>query len=250
MGFANSSTHPTAEWDSSMKKLLLLAVSSLTMVAGASAADLPPAYPYSAAPAWSWTGFYIGGNGGYGFSTSRNQLALSTDQPTGLFSAGGFGGVQVGYNVQLSRVVLGLEADFQGASIGDGLTDLNFGDVFSSQLNSFGTVRGRLGYAFSPVLLYYLTGGFAYGHLSNLADIDTTYSFSGMVTGYTLGAGVEYAFTPAWSFKAEYLYLDFGKHDPTNAAGARFSQTQVGVPTVNNDAFNTVRVGVNYRFLP
>ena len=119
-----------------MKRLLLLAASSLTMVASASAADLPrsdqPRPYYSDAPAWTWTGFYLGLNGGYGFSTSSNQLALSGDQPTGLFSAGGFGGVQVGYNVQLSRVVLGLEADFQGASIGDGLTDLNFGDVFSS----------------------------------------------------------------------------------------------------------------------
>jgi outer membrane immunogenic protein len=237
-----------------MRKALLLTASSLTLVAGASAADLPrtdqPRGYYSDAPAWTWTGFYLGLNGGYGFSTSSNQLALSGDQPTGLFSAGGFGGGQIGYNVQLSRVVLGLEADFQGASIRDSVTDLIFGDFFSSQLDSFGTVRGRIGYAFSPALLPYLTGGFAYGHLSNLAAIDTTYTFSGMVVGYTVGAGIEWAFTPAWSFRGEYLYMDFGKHDPINAAGAPFSQTQMGVPTVNNDAFNIVRFGVNYRFLP
>ena len=103
-----------------MRKLLLVAALSLGTEASASAADF--GYPHAEAPAWSWTGFYLGLNGGYGFSTSRDQLALSGDQPTGLFSAGGFGGIQLGYNVQLARMVLGVEADFQGANIGDGVT--------------------------------------------------------------------------------------------------------------------------------
>jgi outer membrane immunogenic protein len=115
-------------------------------------------------------------------------------------------------------------------------------------------VRGRLGYAFSPTLLGYVTGGFAYCHLSNMAAIDQTYTFSGMVTGYAVGTGIDYAFTPTWSVRAEYLFLDFGKHDPTNAAGTPYTQgalaTTGGIATVRNDAFNMFRIGVNYRFLP
>ena len=104
-----------------MRRLLLLVATSLTMAAGASAADLPrtdqPRAYYSDAPAWTWTGFYLGLNGGYGFSTSSNQLALSGDQPTGLYSTGGFGGGQIGYNLQISQWVFGVEADFQDSRV-------------------------------------------------------------------------------------------------------------------------------------
>jgi outer membrane immunogenic protein len=232
--------------ESAMRKLLLSAAMSLVMVAGASAAD------YSdAPPAWSWAGFYFGANGGYALSTSRDQLALAGDQPTGLYSTGGFGGGQVGYNVQISRWVLGVEADFQSASIGDAVNDLNFGDYFSSQLSSFGTVRGRVGIAFNPLLVYF-TGGFAYGNLASFVNgpflVGAPYSFSGIATGYAVGAGVEYALDRSWSVKAEYLYLNFGKNDPTSAAGPYSQIFGGGSATVNNDAFNAVRIGINYRF--
>lgn len=232
--------------ESAMRKPLLSAVMSLAMTAGASAAD------YSdAPPAWSWAGFYFGANGGYALSTSRDQLALAGDQPTGLYSTGGFGGGQIGYNVQISRWVLGVEADFQSASIGDAVNDLNYGDYFSSQLSSFGTVRGRLGVAFNPMLVY-VTGGFAYGNLSSFVNgpvlVGAPYSFSGIATGYALGVGVEYAVDRSWSLKAEYLYLNFGKNDPTSAAGPYSLIYGGGWATVNNDAFNAVRIGLNYRF--
>jgi len=88
--------------ESNMRKLPLLAAMSLTMAAGAAAADLPTVYS-APPPAWSWTGFYFGANGGYALSTSHDQLALLGDQPTGLYSTGGFGGGQGGYPVQIPQ---------------------------------------------------------------------------------------------------------------------------------------------------
>lgn len=232
---------------------LLATVAVIGFASIASAADMPiKAARAPVAVPFSWSGFYIGANGGYGWSTSSNQLALSDDSPTGLHSKGGFGGGQIGYNFQFSQWVVGVEADFQGASIGDDVNDLNFGDTFHSKLTSFGTVRGRLGFALDRYLAY-VTGGFAYGHINNSVSgpflIGSPYNFSGTATGYVLGGGLEYAIDRAWSIKAEYQYLNLGKNDPTSPAGAPYSNIGGGgFATVNDDAYHTVRLGVNYRF--
>ena len=112
-------------------------------------------------------------------------------------------------------------------------------------------MRGRVGVTFNPLLVY-VTGGFAYGHLSNFVDgpglPGAPLSFSAIATGYALGGGVEYALDRAWSVKAEYLYLNFGKNDPVSPAGPYSLILGGGRATVNNDAFNAVRIGLNYRF--
>src|SRR5208337_2426615 len=137
----------------------------------------------------------------------------------GLSPSGGFGGGQIGYNWQgilHPHLVLGAEADIQGAGIEDKGTD-KFGDPYKSHLDFFGTVRGRIGYAMDSSLFYF-TGGFAYGGIKN--EVDFPY-FSGAsyikdttATGYVLGGGWEYKFSPAWSAKAEYQYINLGKNDP------------------------------------
>lgn len=115
--------------------------------------DGPPPV-FVAAP--TWTGFYIGVNGGYGGTANDGPLSPS----------GGFGGGQIGYNWQglfgYSPWVLGIEADFQGSGISDSIGYA--GDYLQTSLNWFGTVRGRVGYSFGPALLY-ATGGFAYGEV-------------------------------------------------------------------------------------
>ncbi len=234
--------------------MLSVAAAICASSAAVQAADLgdmlaPPDYP---PPPLVWTGPYVGANAGYAWSDRDDQLALRGDQPTGLFSTGGFAGVQVGYNFQLSRYVLGVETEFDGADIGNSVHDLAWGDNFSSRLRYFGALRGRVGYTFDRALIY-VAGGLAYGGLSSNVNgpvlTGSPYNFSGVAVGYTLGGGVEYALTNNWSIRTEYQFMDLGKNDPTNAAGAPYSAIAGGAwATVKPDAFQIFRVGVNYSF--
>jgi outer membrane immunogenic protein len=213
----------------------------------------PSSVPYERPYVWSgWAGFYAGVNAGYGWSPNSDQLALVGDAPTGLSPEGGFGGGQIGYNWQFGRVVVGAEADLQGAGISDRVTDANYGDVFHSRLDWFGTVRGRLGYSFDRTLLY-ATAGFAYGGVHNSAIIAgfpvIPYRFDSTAAGYVVGAGVEYKLNPAWSIKGEYQYINLGTNDPANAAFGPYSGFGGGgLATVRDDEYHTFRLGVNYRF--
>jgi outer membrane immunogenic protein len=238
--------------------ILGLTLTSVVALASANAADIyraPEAVGgYKDGPAFvgvNWSGFYVGVNGGYGWSPNDDQLAFRVPPPfSGLSPEGGFGGGQIGYNWQGglglgSRVVLGVEADFQGSGIEDKGTDtvLNY----KSTLDWFGTVRGRIGYGFDRTLVYF-TGGFAYGNVQNTATViggGAKYKFDDTATGYVLGGGVEYKINPAWSVKAEYQYLNLGENDPVSAAGVNFKS--LPKTTVNDDEFHTVRVGLNYQ---
>jgi len=180
----------------------------------------PPVVPvtYERPYIWSnWSGFYLGINLGYGCGPNADQLALSGDFPTGVSPQGAFGGGQIGYNWQFSHLLLGVEADFQGAGVSDSVQDLNFGDNFHSRVDWFGTARGRLGYSFAQMVLY-ATVGFAYGNVHNRVDgpLISTYRFDGTSTGYVIGAGLEYKLSlPSWSVKSEYQYINLGINDPT-----------------------------------
>lgn len=239
-----------------IRKVFVSAAALAAMTGAAWGADLPntkgPAvFAPPPPPAFSWTGFYVGADGGYAWSAVPNNLTVPGDNPSGVSSRGGFGGGEAGYNFEIApQFVLGVETDFQGTDISDNVQDLNFGDHFTQRLGWFGSVRGRVGYAFDRVL-FYATGGFAYGHLYDNVNgpilLGSPYLFSGVVTGYTVGGGIEYAITNNFSVKAEYQYMNFGKHDPVNPAGVPLTGLPVPGP-LYNDAFHTVRVGVNYRF--
>jgi outer membrane immunogenic protein len=131
--------------------------------------------------------------------------------------------------------VFGIEADFQGAAISD--KDA-FGD--KSNMNWFGTARGRLGYAFGSALLYG-TGGFAYGNVKNTFTGIGAFSASETQTGWVAGGGLEYKFTPSWSIKSEYQFLSLDASDP-NGAGP------LGIGLGDRTEVHTVRAGVNYFF--
>lgn len=204
-------------------------------------------------PIMSWTGFYAGINGGYAFS--GNDKNFDFDYEDGEFagsrtldSNGGFGGGQIGYNAQRGNFVFGIEADFQGAGIDGESAATNGEESVNARVDVdwFGTVRGRLGYAFDRTLVY-ATGGFAFGSVNTavtFADDDgfTTFKDDGTETGFVIGGGFEHALTPSWSLKAEYQYIDFGS---VQVSGANF-----GDPVSANvdNQFHTVRAGLNYKF--
>lgn len=217
----------------------------------AQAADLyraPPAPPVSyvppVVPTNTWTGFYAGINGGYGWG-GGNTISYydGADQSASAQPQGGFGGGQIGYNYQTGSFVFGVETDFQGAGITDSVTGTTAGGYdFTSKesIDWFGTARGRLGFAFGNALVYG-TGGFAYGnvnqHAINGGDVFVSNTTQ---TGYVAGGGIEYKFTPAWSLKAEYQYIDLGSQKLTDTLGNATN------PLDTN--FQTARVGLNYRF--
>ncbi len=210
-----------------------------------------------------WTGFYAGINGGGSFGASEN-LVVTNNQDISQADIGqfyrhaGFGGGQLGYNFGSfgSNFVFGLETDLQGSGIDSGFTrTLNYGiPPYSATFNAsqvidyFGTVRGRIGYAFGSALIY-ATGGFAYADVRTKVSIDPTAHFTnslsgeGIEAGYAAGGGVEYAFNPAWSVKAEYQYIDLGDQTVT---GERSTGGTDSMRTDNN--FHTVRIGLNYHF--
>lgn len=259
-----------------------------------SAADLPStkAPPVPPAPVFTWTGPYAGLNIGWGGANTGwvdgIAFASPTLAPTGVAwsrsspdASGVIGGAQVGYNYQFpgTGFVVGLETDFNGAdvnatsmAIGSPVTGTNVFPVVRSYegLSWFGTVRGRLGYAVLPNLLIFGTGGFAYGHVTNSFQIGFTNGFfdgaahSGVNTGWAAGGGVEWAFWPNLSLRAEYLYVDLGDSHtlwdgacgcnppkpptppvpPTPLAPAAFIAAQSGAPY----GFHTARLGLNYHF--
>jgi outer membrane immunogenic protein len=220
-----------------MKNAILrvsLIVATAFAVTAANAADLPrPSYKapaYVADPIFSWTGFYIGANAGYGFGSSSWSTGPSPS-PKG-FVAGG----QLGYNYQYSAFVFGLEADFDYSAVKGDVACGGLLVTCSTKNNYLATGRGRIGYAFDRFLPYF-TGGVAFGKLtagSNLGEGTST------KTGYAIGGGLEYAFSGAWSVRAEYLYVDLG----TFSCGV-----PCGAPSANvSFKESIVRAGVNYRF--
>ena len=207
-----------------MKKTLFAAsLTAMAVAAGAAvAADLPrgPA-PYYSAPAMSglynWSGPYAGLNIGYDWGKVTNTAG----EPSGLM-----GGGQVGYNWQSGQFVFGGETDIQLSGADDTFAPWKFANPW------FGTLRGRAGVAFNNVLLY-ATLGLVYGELKGtFLGLDETKT----EVGWAGGVGAEYGFTPNWSAKVEYLYMDL--------ASRSFSITG----TDNGLHANLLRLGVNYHF--
>ncbi|HEX5210339.1 MAG TPA: outer membrane protein [Pseudolabrys sp.] len=215
-----------------MKRFTLTACAALLFAVTAipaMAADMP--LPYKAAPPaaapFNWTGFYVGLNGGYGWSKSDWSGGLADFNATGPMVGG-----TVGYNLQMSQFVLGFEGDIDASWIkGDNTTG-----CCEAKNDWFATARGRLGYAMDHWMPF-LTGGAAFADVK----LNTTVgSVSATRTGWTAGGGVEYAFMGAWSAKLEYLYADLGK--------ASCDAVTCGVATDVSFKTNIVRGGVNYHF--
>jgi outer membrane immunogenic protein len=202
-------------------RVLALIVAGWTTSAASADLNYAPRAPYTVNQplnAYSWAGPYLGGNLGYAWGSVDNNPT----KPSGIS-----GGVQAGYNWQNgSPWVFGIEGDIQATGADDTFAPWKFSNPW------FGTVRGRVGYAFNNVL-FYGTGGLAFGELRA-----ETFGLSESQTnaGWTLGAGAEMGFAPNWSAKIEYLYVDL--------ANSNFVVTGAS----NGYRFGVIRAGVNYHF--
>jgi outer membrane immunogenic protein len=276
---------------------------------------MAPAPYVAAVPVFTWTGFYFGVNAGYAWSDNNqnDNLAFApgtfgTGTSAGTISFGnngntdGFaGGGQVGFNYQFTPgtgFVVGIEADIQALDLSNdrnntftttgGTTVLGAGGVPAgfqpirndlSSLDWFGTVRGRLGYAFDRTLVY-ATGGFAYAGGNNDSDCGRFVMTSSACSsgndntrwGYAVGGGVEFALpmavslfgSSAMTFKIEGLYVNLDESDNNNARADLVGFTAVGAPVFNGGGagngvavrnnrddhtdFALVRAGINFKF--
>lgn len=218
-----------------MRRFLIALLATTALAANASiatAADMPvKAYTQAPAyiPMYNWSGAYVGLNAGGAWNRSSGGVGSSN-------MSGFIGGGQVGYNWQFGQVVLGLEADFQGASQRTDFAGVGF--TGSSRIDYFGTVRGRIGYAWDRWMVYG-TGGYAYVHERNsLTAGALSGSNNTTLSGGTIGGGVEWAFWQNWSAKLEYLYISTRSNNLTVGAFGTDGRVRE----------NLVRVGLNYHF--
>jgi outer membrane immunogenic protein len=214
------------------------AIGALMSAQCAAAADLSVAPLYKApppamAPAYNWSGFYLGVNGGGGWGHSNWDTSA-----TRINTSGGMVGGTAGYNWQIGSAVLGVEGDIDWANLKGTNTSTLCPLGCSTSDTWLSTVRGRAGYAFGGVLPY-VTGGLAVGDIR--AATPGFAGASNTSAGWTAGGGIEFALPGNWSAKAEYLYVDLGKFNCGTACN--------GLPTDNVSMHdNVVRAGVNYRF--
>lgn len=242
------------------KTKTLAAALLLSSALPAMAADLPTfgLKDGSAAPN-SWTGFYAGVNGGYGWDSKQNLQDVFTVGSTtttlggGLAPAGAFGGVTVGANWQVSNFVFGVETDLDIANIANDSAVVactttcgpTIGTLHST-IDWFGTLRARAGLPLTPSFLVYGTAGAAYGGVGTRGVADG-YSFKNDTTrfGWAGGAGAEWKVSPGWSLRGEWLYMDLGGQGlGIGSNGTATAAAQVATP---DNAVNMIRLGLVYK---
>lgn len=204
---------------------------------------------------FSWTGFYFGGQLGYGggSSTSKNDPSAGTGHafdgnynqlsltPNGFLGAG-----QLGYNWQSDSFVFGLEGDLGYLGASDDKYEV--GGFAKAEYGWYSTAAARIGFS-ELRWLFYAKGGLALASIKNEAGAmlngvavagDRT-SLDDLRVGWALGAGTEFAFQRNWSMKVEYLFMDFGEEKSGNADGDVF---------LHDNSVSTIKVGINYRPQP
>jgi opacity protein-like surface antigen len=211
---------------------------------------------------YNWTGVYVGGQvgGGWGQTGWNSATGSFGSNATNMFAgegtANGFAvGAQVSANYQIGAWVTGVEADANWADL-DGnakcatsekTSEGNIGFTCHTRIDALGTLTGRLGLTFGNLLVYG-KGGAAWDserhQASSGASGPTTLVFSGDDTrwGWTVGLGLEYAFTPAWTGKVEYDYLNFANKAVAFNDGLGNSSS-VGL----SQNVNIVKMGFNYK---
>ena len=265
--------------------LASVAIAALVVADPAAAADLPLKAPLKAAP-WTWSGFYIGGHAGYGWS--HDPLSSANDPfflgkfpgygPAGFDGQGWLAGFHAGANWQDGKIVGGLEIDLSATGI-QGSSTATVGPVFDpgppgGALNSatstyagkfewLGSARGRLGYLATPDILLYGTAGPAWTHYTRDENLLTTRQLLGFGTtdgvfsntsyanwrfGWVAGIGGEMRlFNSNWLARLEYLHYDFGRSE-TSAVSMYYAGPWPR--TGGHLTADVVRAGLSYKFDP
>ncbi len=241
-----------------------IAFGALAFSGSAFAADVSSAFRAPARPSPGWGGCYLGGNFGLGlqyngvFDPSYPTTSLGSDTGTGIV-----GGGQVGCDYQFAgNWVVGIQGMFDGTDVnGSHLVPYGYAgdnsETMSFKTTWFGTLAGRIGYAFLPAALVYVKAGSAWAHI-DYTDADPSGlnypPFVGQagatVIGWmVVGVGAEYVFRPNWSLFAEYDYMDVGTHNIALTyncgAGCGFANPYTFQET---HSLQTVLFGLNYRF--
>lgn len=227
-------------------------------ISSLSAADLP-ARAYTKAPlaapvmTYNWTGCYIGGNVGGGWARTRQTYAVPF---TVLFSdsrgSDVIGGAQIGCDYQFDRFVIGTQGQFEFGRINSSQVQPLFPTFTSTaQTRNIFTATARAGYLVAPSVLLYVKGGGAWAqtYLASIGSVPFTFlsqSATSNRSGWTVGGGAEWMFSPGWSVFAEYNYMDFG----TSLTPYINGPNTIGTPSILNVKLTTqtALVGVNYKF--
>lgn len=215
----------------SLRSYLLATVSSVALIGGAAAADMPMKAPPIAPELSMWAGPYVGLNAGVAWNHSSftdvdQFFFILPGGPNNNFwnnsNAGFTAGGLLGYNWQAGKFVYGVEGDLNwvdqksSVSISSGPTV-----TVSSDLKWMGTLRARFGVTYDPATLLYVTGGLAVAQFSDLWGLPAsgsrfTMSDNSTRAGWTIGGGVERMFSPHWTGRVEVLYADFGTKTVTD----------------------------------
>ncbi len=207
--------------------------------------------PVPVSYAYNWTGPYIGAYAGKAYGQENWTFVGfgTTSQP---HFAGYLAGGQAGYNLQVGRVVVGVEGSYGGSNSHGGAACPN-ASFFTcdAELNSLATVTGRVGVTWERAL-FYAKGGWAGGEVTAGAHLNLVPNPGGFadgfdttkwMNGWTAGAGMEFALTDRWSARAEYLHYDFGSERfQVSANPASFADASM--------RGNTVNIGLNMHFNP
>jgi len=233
---------------------VLSAVAGFAVVPFATAADMPVKGPVYKAPAaivaYNWSGFYVGGHVGYLWGKTRVEEDGVITEP-GAKTNGIVGGVLAGVNWQTGPYVLGLEGDFGWTRAhGNGPPPIII--IITQAPNTYDLnwtshVRGRAGYA-SGNWLFFAAGGLAIADLDfHEGAITTTTTcvancgnvVGGKYFGWSVGGGIDYAFTRNIIGRIEYLYDDFGHKNYTGSDGDPYRVSLTG---------QTLRAALTWKF--
>ena len=245
-----------------MKPIVVAILLSLVTAGRAAAADvappapLPPSAPanyYPATAPINWGGIYLGINGGYGFGSSNwTNAGVST---SGFTTDGALVGGTIGLNYAgYGGLMFGVEGDLDWSALkgssstaacaGLGVTT---GAACETQSEWLSTARVRAGYAFNRILIF-ATAGAAIGDFQVALNPPATFLSVGPQLGWTVGAGIEFAFTDNWTAKVEYLYVNLGTVScPVGASCPQANAAGVSTASVSL-AESLVRAGINYKF--
>jgi outer membrane immunogenic protein len=196
---------------------------------------------------FDWTGFYLGATAGRAWGATNHYVVGGPNATDDFDIKGWLAGGTLGWNWQTGAFVLGLETDLSASDINGRIVgnsgSFGCGLFCRTDVSAFGSVRGRAGYAFDRTLVF-VTGGLVYadveGEIGGPGVPGSITRGSDWRTGWTAGAGIEFAFDPAWSAKIEYLHVD--------VSDINYSPNFNGVALGAGARFGLVRFGLNYRW--